>query len=124
MYSLVTGSATSSLRTFFTKLATLQTKHCFTLVLALDLFSDLHNDSLELAELLAGKIVVPVQIYATFGGGIIPDKVLDKFRAGEEICTNLTLLGPSSPISTETTTLILGVRQANLESSPSLPDSE
>ena len=91
--SLVAGSATASLRTFFTKLTTLQTKHSFHLVLALDLFSDLDNDSIELAELLAGKILVPVQIYATFGAGIIPDKVLDKFKAGEEICSNLTLLG-------------------------------
>lgn len=92
---LVTGQASNSLRLFFTKLAALQTKHSFSLCLALDLFSNISNDSIELAELLAGKIVVPVQVYVAVGGGILPRKVLDKMEKGEEICTNVTVLSKS-----------------------------
>lgn len=94
---LVTGAAHSSIKSFVAKLTALQTKHSFSLCLALDLFSDVQDDSLELAELLAGKIVVPVQVYVAVGGGVIPQKVLDKVARGEEVCTNVTLLGPFSP---------------------------
>lgn len=89
---LVTGQANSSLRTFFTKLVGLQTKHSFSLCLALDLFSNIENDSIELAELLAGKIDVPVQVYVAVGGGILPKKIVDKMAKGEEICKNVTVL--------------------------------
>lgn len=89
---LVTGQANSSIRTFFTKLAGLQTKHSFSLCLALDLFSNIDNDSIELAELLAGKIEVPVQVYVAVGDGILPKKVLDKMARGEEVCRNVTVL--------------------------------
>lgn len=71
----------------------MQTKHSFSLCLALDLFSGMDNESLELAELLAGKIEVPLQVYVGTGGGILPDKVLDKVRRGEEVCTNVMVLG-------------------------------
>jgi hypothetical protein len=90
---LVTGAASTSLKGYFAKLAALQTKHTFSLVLALDLFSNVDNDNLDLAELLAGKISVPVQVYIGVGGGVLPEKVRAKVEAGEEICTNVTVLG-------------------------------
>lgn len=89
---LVTGPA-KSLKQWATKLTTMQTKHSFDLVLAMDLFSDLDNDSIELAELLAGKITIPVQVYVAVGGGALPEKVRAKVAAGEEVCSNLMVLG-------------------------------
>ncbi|KAI5476200.1 hypothetical protein MNV49_007962 [Pseudohyphozyma bogoriensis] len=92
---LVTGAASSSISTFFTKLAALQAKHAFSLVLAMDLFSGTPNDSLDLAELLAGTITVPVQVYVSVGGGELPEKIREKIRNGEEVCRNVTMLGKS-----------------------------
>lgn len=91
--SLVTGGAASSIHTFFTKLRSLQTKHSFSLVLALDLFSDIPDDSLDLAELIAGKIDVPVQVYVAIGGGKLPNKIVEKLKHGEEVCKNVMVLG-------------------------------
>ena len=90
---LVTGSAQGSLASYFKKLASMQAKHNFDLCLALDLFSDVPNDSLELAQLLAGEIKSPVQIYAAVGGGVLPAKVLERAARGEEVAENVMMLG-------------------------------
>ena len=88
---LVTGPI-SSLSSYFTKLASLQTKHSFNLVLAQDLFSSIDNDDKDLDDLLNGTIKIPVQVYAAVGKGKLPQKVQDKVNKGEEITTNLSVL--------------------------------
>jgi len=88
---LVTGPI-SSLSSYFTKLASLQTKHSFNLVLAQDLFSSIDNDDKDLDDLLDGTIQIPVQVYAAVGKGKLPQKVQDKVDKGEEITTNLSVL--------------------------------
>jgi hypothetical protein len=88
---LVTGPA-PSLAAYFTKLTTLQAKHSFDLILAQDLFSHTDNDDLQLAQLLAGQIKVPVQVYVAVAGAL-PDKIRAKVASGEEICSNLSVLG-------------------------------
>ncbi|KAK4704499.1 CWF19-like protein 1, partial [Phenoliferia sp. Uapishka_3] len=96
---LVTGGASSSIPTFFTKLRTLQAKHNFSICLALDLFSDVPDDSLDLAQLIAGEIDVPVQVYVAVGGGKLPNKIVQKMKNGEEVCKNVTVLGMLFPIN-------------------------
>lgn len=91
---LVTGPA-PSLAAYFTKLTNLQAKHSFDLILAQDLFSQTDNDDLELAQLLAGQIKVPVQVYVAVAGAL-PEKIRAKVASGEEICSNLSVLGQSS----------------------------
>lgn len=93
---LVTGSAKGGLGSYFKKVSAMQAKHNFDLCLALDLFSDVPNDSLELAQLLAGEIKSPVQIYAAVGGGVLPAKVLDRMGKGEEVAENVMMLGEQS----------------------------
>lgn len=91
---LVTGRATNGLAAYFKKLDTMQAKHAFSVVLALDLFSGVADDSLELAQLMAGQIAVPkVQVYVSVGAGQLPNKVQQKVDDGEEICENVTVLG-------------------------------
>lgn len=91
---LVTGRATNGLAAYFKKLETMQSKHSFSVVLALDLFSGLEDNSLELAQLMAGQISVPkVQIYVSVGQGSLPSKVQLKVDNGEEVCENVTVLG-------------------------------
>lgn len=91
----MTGSAVS-LGAYFAKLATLQAKHTFSLCLALDLFSGTADGSIELAQLLAGEIVVPLPVYVAWGRGTLPAKVAQRWRDGEEVCENVRLLGTSS----------------------------
>ncbi|ORY54261.1 CwfJ C-terminus 1-domain-containing protein-like protein [Leucosporidium creatinivorum] len=88
---LITGPA-PSLSAYFNKLSTLQAKHSFDLILALDLFSSTQDDNLELAQLLAGQINVPAQVYVAVAGAL-PSKIRAKVASGEEICNNLSVLG-------------------------------
>lgn len=96
---LVTGPI-QSLSSYFSKLAALQAKHSFDLVLAQDLFSNTAAQGDEdLDKLLAGDIKVPVQVYAAWGAGKLPAKVQERFDRGEEITTNLSVLRQSpSPV--------------------------
>lgn len=90
---VVTGSPNGALASYFKKLNAMQAKHNFDLCLALDLFSGVQNDSLELAQLLAGEIKSSVQIYAAVGGGVLPPKVLERMGRGEELTDNVMILG-------------------------------
>lgn len=97
---LVTGPI-QSLSSYFTKLATLQSKHSFDLVLAQDLFSHITDgdDNADLNKLLSGEIKVPVQVYAAWGAGQLPSKVKERFDRGEEVTTNLSILRESLLLS-------------------------
>ncbi|GAA6061585.1 hypothetical protein JCM10212_004335 [Sporobolomyces blumeae] len=108
---LVTGPV-SSLSAYFAKLATLQAKHKFDVVLAQDLFSHLDEDDTDLAKLLDGEISVPVQVYAAIGAGRVPRKVQDKMGTGLEVATNLSVLPKAGVL-----TLASGLRIATLAGS-------
>ena len=96
---LVTGPA-PSLSAYVHKLAALQTKHSFDLVLALALFSGDSDDQADLDSLLDGSLKVPVQVYAAQGKGKLPQRVQDRVDRGEELTTNLSVLRPFAFAST------------------------
>ncbi|GAA5894097.1 hypothetical protein JCM8208_002347 [Rhodotorula glutinis] len=114
---LVTGPA-PSLSAYVTKLAALQSKHSFDLVLALDLFSTTDQDNADLDNLLNGQLKVPVQVYAAQGKGALPQRVQDRVDRGEELTTNLSILPRAGLL-----TLASGLRIATVAgTSPSNPD--
>lgn len=90
---LVTGPIVS-LEAYATKLAQLQTKHSFSLVVAQDLFSRLDPQAADeqVDKLINGDYKLPVQVYATYGNGYLPEKVKAKVEKGEEVCPNLNVL--------------------------------
>ncbi|SCV68934.1 BQ2448_1954 [Microbotryum intermedium] len=111
---LVTGPPTQ-LSTYLSKLATLQAKHSFDLVLALDLFSGVKDDDLELAQLMAGVIEVPkdVQLYAISGSkGPVPHKVREAVKGGGQVTERLSFLGKTGVL-----TLASGLRLATFAGS-------
>ncbi|GAA6006427.1 hypothetical protein JCM11491_004953 [Sporobolomyces phaffii] len=108
---LVTGPV-QSISSYFSKLATLQSKHSFDLVLAQDLFSNIADDHEDVNKLLTGEIKVPVQVYAAWGAGQLPSKVKERFDRGEEITTNLSVLPKAGLL-----TLASGLRLATLSGS-------
>lgn len=90
---LVTGPVVS-LEAYAAKLAQLQQKHSFSLVVAQDLFSRLEprNRDEQVAKLVNGDYKLPVQVYATYGSGDLPEQVQQKVEKGEEVCPNLNVL--------------------------------
>ncbi|BGP37944.1 hypothetical protein JCM10449v2_001871 [Rhodotorula kratochvilovae] len=112
---LVTGPA-PSLSAYLAKLATLQSKHNFDLVLAQDLFSSLEDEQ-DLDKLFSGALKVPVQIYAAQGKGTLPQRVQERVDRGEELTTNLSVLPKAGLL-----TLASGLRLATLSgTSPKSP---
>ncbi|KAK4058716.1 hypothetical protein OIO90_000160 [Microbotryomycetes sp. JL221] len=105
---LVTGPALA-LKSYFAKIATMQAKHSFDYVFAMDLFSYIDNESTELTELLAGQITCPVQAYVSVGGGVLPPRVRAKVEAGQEIAPNVSMLAKTGML-----TLASGLRVATL----------
>ncbi|GAA5862307.1 hypothetical protein JCM3774_004858 [Rhodotorula dairenensis] len=107
---LVTGPVIS-LDAYANKLAQLQQKHSFSLVLAQDLFSrlDAATAQTEIDKLVAGEYRLPVQVYATYGRGKLPTKVQEKVDKGEEVCPNLNVLPKAGVL-----TLASGLRIATL----------
>lgn len=91
---LVTGPA-PSLSAYTAKLASLQAKHSFDLVLALDLFAHVTDDDEDLDQLLKGQLKVPVQVYAAQGKGSLPPRLKDRVDRGEELTSNLSVLRAS-----------------------------
>ena len=93
---LVTGPITS-LDAYCIKLAQLQSKHSFSLVVAQDLFSHLDPAShdQQVHRLVNGEYSLPVQVYATYGRGKLPSRVQEKVDKGEEVCPNLNVLRES-----------------------------
>ncbi|TNY19810.1 CwfJ C-terminus 1-domain-containing protein-like protein, partial [Rhodotorula diobovata] len=115
---LVTGPA-PSLSAYTAKLASLQAKHSFDLVLALDLFAHVTDDDEDLDQLLKGQLKVPVQVYAAQGKGSLPPRLKDRVDRGEELTSNLSVLPKAGLL-----TLASGLRIATVSgTSPSSPDS-
>ncbi|BGO89644.1 hypothetical protein NBRC10512_001503 [Rhodotorula toruloides] len=116
---LVTGPA-HSLDAYFTKLATLQAKHAFDLVLSLDLFSHLEPASRDsqLERLVRGEYSVPVQVYAAHGRDPLPPQVKQRVDKGDEVCANLNFLPKAGLL-----TLASGLRIATLSGTSPSSDS-
>ncbi|GAA5833147.1 hypothetical protein JCM11251_005160 [Rhodosporidiobolus azoricus] len=106
---LVTGPPANGLAAYFKKLASMQEKHSFSIVLAQDLFKGIAEDDEDLAKLLSGEINVPVQVYAGQGKDRLPSKVAERVNKGEEVTTNLSVLPKSGVL-----TLSSGLRLATL----------
>ena len=93
---IVLGAANGKLRSLFSKLAAINAKSgpfSFAVLLG-DLFNE---EDAELEELLAGKIKVPIECFATVGQRAVPEKVRQRIEEKEgEICENLVFIGTSS----------------------------
>lgn len=71
------------MKTTFSKLASLHTKQNFSLALITgNLFFE---EDEAVADLLAGKIVVPLSTYFTVGSTPLPKSIVDKIEKGEEV---------------------------------------
>jgi len=72
----------------FTKLSTLQTKQNFSLALITgNLFSeDISENNEAVAQLLAGKIPVPLSTYFTVGSHPLPKLIVERIEKDEEVC--------------------------------------
>jgi hypothetical protein len=67
----------------FAKLATLHAKNNFALAIATgDLFSE---DDAAVAELIEGKIIVPLPLYFTVGSSPLPQTIIEKIEKHEEV---------------------------------------
>lgn len=67
----------------FAKLATLHAKNNFALAIATgNLFSE---DDAALADLIEGKIIVPLPIYFTVGSAPLPQAIIEKIEKDEEV---------------------------------------
>ncbi|EME42564.1 hypothetical protein DOTSEDRAFT_89929 [Dothistroma septosporum NZE10] len=96
---IVVGDVNSQLSDIFTKLGKLHAKNAFALaIIAGNLFGDpdLASDeqNQELADLLGGKIQVPLPTYFALGHRALPTAVIDKLNSDQgELCPNLFVLG-------------------------------
>lgn len=75
-------------------MSNLAKKSTFDLCLALDLFSGASDADVE--ALLAGKYPCPIPTYVAVGSGAVPAAVQAKVDAGEELCTNVSMLSESA----------------------------
>jgi hypothetical protein len=81
--SIVFGDINGQLQQVFTKLSTLHTKQSFSLALITgNLFSE---DDEAVADLLAGKIAIPLSTYFTVGSLPLPKSVVEKIEKDEEV---------------------------------------
>src|SRR3954468_201387 len=85
-YSIVLGAVNGQLKPAFTKLATLHSKNNFSLaIITGNLFSE---DNEAVADLLGGKINIPLPTYFTVGITPLPPKVIEKIEKDEEVGLN------------------------------------
>ncbi|KAJ6788021.1 hypothetical protein PWT90_01133 [Aphanocladium album] len=97
---IVLGSLNGNLRPALTKLAVLHAKNAFALALLTgDVFlPDTPDDVLD--ALFDGTIAVPLPTYFTVGNHPLPERIVAKITADEEICPNLHFLGKRSVTKT------------------------
>ena len=92
-----------ALRQFFTKLAKLQAKNSFSIAIVLgDLFGapSTETELQQITALLEGVISVPLPTYFVQGNTKLPERVIEKLRADNEVCPNLFFLGRRSTTKT------------------------
>lgn len=89
---LVLGAANGKLKALFSKLASINAKSGpFTFAV---LLGDLFGEGEELDELLAGKIKVPIECFATVGQKAVPELVRQRIEERHgEVCENLVFIG-------------------------------
>ena len=81
--SIVVGNVRGQLSSLFTKLSTLQAKQNFALALVTgNLFAE---DDETVADLLAGKITIPLPTYFTVGSTPLPQSIINKIEKDEEV---------------------------------------
>ena len=81
--SIVLGSVNGQLRPAFTKISTLHSKNSFALALVTgNLFSE---DNEAVADLLAGKITIPLPTYFTLGTNPLPQSIIKRIEKDEEV---------------------------------------
>ncbi|KAJ2971979.1 hypothetical protein NQ176_g7418 [Zarea fungicola] len=106
---IVLGSLHGKLESAFKKLATLHARNAFTIALLTgDLFAP-DTDDATIDALLAGHYALPLPTYFTVGAHALPERIIAKIQADEEICPNLHFLGRRSVIKTSE-----GIRIASL----------
>jgi hypothetical protein len=67
----------------FAKLATLHAKNSFSLAIVTgNLFSE---DETAVADLISGKIIVPLPVYFTVGSDPLPQAIIEKIEKHEEV---------------------------------------
>ncbi|KAK0657084.1 cwfJ domain-containing protein [Cercophora newfieldiana] len=98
----VFGSVNGQLRSAFGKLAALHAKTVFSFAIVTgNLFGDPEaQDDDELNTLLDGQIAIACPTYFTVGTTALPQRVLEKIEADEEIAPNLHYLGKRSVTKT------------------------
>ena len=80
---MVIGAVNGQLRSAFSKISNLHAKNSFTLaIVSGDLFGE---DDQEVADLLEGKISVPISTYFTVGQNPFPASVADKLSRDENV---------------------------------------
>jgi len=93
---IVLGSLNGSFEGAFKKLTALHAKQDFAFaVITGNLFS-LEQDDDALTRLLQGQVTVPVTTYFTVGTSPLPQRVVERLQANEDICENLHYLGKRS----------------------------
>lgn len=102
-HRLVVGNVNGALSEVFTKLAKLQAKQGFAFAIVIgDLFGNCSEDREveELSSLLRGALQVPLPTYFTVGSRDIPQRVVEKLEADDEVCPNLYYLGRRGTLKT------------------------
>ncbi|CAI4216327.1 unnamed protein product [Parascedosporium putredinis] len=96
---LILGGVNGQLKAAFGKIAALQTKNNFSLLLITgNLFGE--DDDDDVTALLNGEISVALPTYFTVGTTALPPRICQKVEADEEICENLHFLGKRSVTKT------------------------
>lgn len=97
MNSLVLGPVQGYLREALSKVAALHAKKQFTFAIIL---GDLFENEDEVTALVDGTIHFPLTTYFTIGMNVLPERIVNKIRTGEEITSNLFFLPTPSIIKT------------------------
>lgn len=114
---IVLGSLNGQLESALQKLATLHAKNNFSLaILTGDVFTSATIPAF-ISSLASGALEVPLPTYFTVGTHPLPDQIVAKVEADEEICPNLHYLGKRSVTNTSDgvrITVLGGLLDANL----------
>lgn len=83
MNSIVLGDVNGELQQVFTKLGVLHEKNNFNFAIIIgNLFSE---DETGLADLISGKINIPLTTYFTVGDVPLPQQIINKINQSEEV---------------------------------------
>ncbi|PQE29264.1 putative meiotically up-regulated protein [Rutstroemia sp. NJR-2017a BBW] len=95
---IVLGDINGQLQSAFVKLTSLHSKNNFSVAIVAGNLFDGDDDAV--ADLLAGRITVPLPTYFTVGTSPLPPRIIEKIEKDEEICENLHYLSKRSTTKT------------------------